>query len=140
MHFKEVWEKNLNIMETSESNIDKVSVAARLLNLILDMPVEQQLKLLKLLDNWKYKNVRNHPRKQWLIPVDLEIKDQAFKESIKDISNGGVFIETQTPFAKGQEIRLNFQLPNRSKLLKIVGEIARSTPQGVGVKFKRHSE
>jgi Tfp pilus assembly protein PilZ len=127
-------------METSEYNIDKASISARLLNLIFEMPIEQQLKLLKLLDNWQNKGARKHPRKQWVMPVDLEIKDQTFKECIKDISNGGVFIETQIPFSKGQEIRLNFQLPNGSKPLEVIGKIVRSNSQGVGVKFKRHSE
>ncbi len=127
-------------METSEKYIDKVSISARLLNLILDMPVEQQLKLLKLLDDWQNKGARKNPRKPWVIPVELEIKDQSFKKFIKDISKGGVFIESQTPFSIGQETRLTFQLPNVSKPLEVIGEIVRSNSQGVGVKFKRHSE
>jgi len=127
-------------METSENQIDKASTAARLLNLILDVPVEQQLKLLKLLDNWKYEGARKHPRKQWVMPVDLATKDQTFKESIKDISNGGVFIETKIPFAAGDEITLNFQLPNRAKPLKVIGEIVRSDTMGIGVRFKRHPQ
>jgi Tfp pilus assembly protein PilZ len=125
-------------MNTSENQIDKASIAARLLNLILDVPVDQQLKLLKLLDDWKYKGARKHPRKQWVIPVDLATRDQTFKESIKDISNGGVFIETKNPFSTGEEVTLIFQLPNRTKPLEVIGKIVRSDPTGIGVRFKRH--
>ena len=102
-------------MNTTENQIDKASIAARLLNLILDVPVEQQLKLLKQLDNWKYEGARKHPRKQWVMPVDLATKNQIVKEIIKDISNGGVFIETKIPFSTGDKVTLNFQLPNRKK-------------------------
>ena len=125
-------------MENSEKYLDKAATSARLLNIIMDMPIEQQLKLLKVLDSWQNQSARKYPRKRWVIPVDLKIKDQTFKEFIKDISKGGVFIETQTPFSVGQEIRLHIQLPNKSRPLEIVGEIVRSNVQGVGVKFKRH--
>ena len=125
-------------MEYSEKDVDKAATSARLLNIIMELPVEQQLKLLKVLDSWQDQGVRKYPRKRWVIPVDLEIKDQTFKKFIKDVSKGGVFIETQKPFSVGQEIRLHIQLPNKSKPFEIVGEIIRSNPQGIGVKFKRH--
>ena len=128
---------NSETLENPEGSIDPVSISARLLNLIFDMPVERQLKLLELLDKWKYNGVRKHPRKKLAIPVNLEIERHIFKESTKDISKGGLYIETQTPFSINQEVKLNIQLPNRSNPIEIFGEIARATPQGIGIKFKR---
>jgi Tfp pilus assembly protein PilZ len=125
-------------MENSENSIDKVNLSARLLNLILELPVEQQLKLLKLLDSWQNEGARKHPRKQRVIPVELEVKDHFFMESIKDISKGGVFVETESSFSIGEEIKMSIQLPNRSKPLEVIGEIVRSNPRGIGVKFKRY--
>jgi len=120
-----------------ESTIDPVSISARLLNLVLDMPVERQLKLLDLLDNWKYNGVRKYPRKKVAIPVDLEIEHRIFEESTKDISKGGLYIETRTSFSIEQEVKLNFQLPNRPNPIEVFGEIVRATPRGIGIKFKR---
>ncbi|MBW2001037.1 MAG: PilZ domain-containing protein [Deltaproteobacteria bacterium] len=68
--------------------------------------------------------------------VDYSTKDHVYKDFIQDISTGGVFIETHMPFTVGQEVSLTFPLPNYQKHIKVVGEVVRSTTQGVGVKFK----
>ena len=124
-------------MVTSDNNLDEVSISSRLLNLIFDMSIEQKLKLLKLLDKWENKETRRYSRKPWLIAVNYAIKDRAFKDVIKDISNGGVFIETKMPFTVGQGITMKFKLPNSQKLIKAAGEIVRYNSHGIGVKFKR---
>jgi len=54
----------------------------------------------------------------------------------KDISAGGVFIETRMPFRVGQEALPSFPLSNYQKYIKISGELVRITPHGIGVKFK----
>jgi len=40
------------------------------------------------------------------------------------------------PFTAGQEVTLTFPLPDYQKCIKIIGEVVRITPQGIGVKFK----
>jgi len=40
------------------------------------------------------------------------------------------------PFSVGQEVSLTFPLPNSQKHIKITGEVVRTSPQGIGVKFK----
>ena len=40
------------------------------------------------------------------------------------------------PFRAGQEVSLTFPLPDYQKYIKIIGEVARVTPEGIGVKFK----
>jgi len=68
--------------------------------------------------------------------VDYSTQDHVYKDFIQDISTGGVFIQTHMPFTVGQEVSLTFPLPNYKKHIKVVGEVVRSTSQGVGVKFK----
>jgi Tfp pilus assembly protein PilZ len=49
---------------------------------------------------------------------------------------GGVFLETRESFSEGEEILLTLSMAHYSKPFKITGEIVRSTPRGIGVKFK----
>jgi len=121
----------------TENSLDPVSISARLLNLILEMPVDRQLKLLEMLDNGNYNGARKHPRKQLTLPVDLEVERHVFKEATRDISKGGVYIETQTSFSISQEVKLNLKLPHKPEPLAVVGEIVRATSRGIAIKFKR---
>lgn len=68
--------------------------------------------------------------------IDYSTEDRMYKDYIQNISAGGVFIETQMPFAEGQELSLSFPLPNYQKYIKISGEIVRTSPHGIGVRFK----
>ena len=40
------------------------------------------------------------------------------------------------PFRAGQDVSLSFPLPDYQKYIAIDGEVARVTPEGIGVKFK----
>jgi hypothetical protein len=126
-------------MTKTENDFDDVDITSRLLNLIFDMPVELKLRLIKILDKWESEGARKHQRKPWVIPIAYSTDDQAFKDVIKDISNGGVFIETKKSFTAGQTITMNFRLSKSQKLIQATGEIVRSNSQGIGVKFKRQS-
>ncbi|MBW1797372.1 MAG: PilZ domain-containing protein, partial [Deltaproteobacteria bacterium] len=44
------------------------------------------------------------------------------------------------PFSIGQDVTLTFPLPNHQEHIKINGEVVRSTPHGIGVKFKMADE
>ena len=127
---------NTETAEIAGNSLDPVSISARLLNLIMEMPVTRQLELLAMLDQWHYNGVRKHPRKKLTLPVDLEFEHHTFKEATSDISKGGLYIETQTSFSVNQEVKLSLQLPHKSKALTVTGEIVRATSRGIGIKFK----
>lgn len=126
-------------MTETEKNFDEVDITSRLLNLIFDMPTELKLKLINILDKWDSEGSRKHQRKPWVIPVHYSAGDRDYKDFIKDISKGGLFIETEKSFAVGQTIKMNFRLPNSQSLIQAIGEIVRSNSRGIGVKFKRQS-
>ncbi len=129
-------------MDSSENNFDKIDITSRLLNLILEMPIENQINLLKKIDKSGYDGARRHVRKYaqkpWVVIIDSESGGGSSKDFIKDISGGGMFIETRKSFSVGHDISLTFQLPSNRKRYKVVGEIIRSETTGIGVKFKRH--
>ncbi len=63
------------------------------------------------------------------IPVEFSVRGRFYDGLIKNISKGGVFIETSGTFSVGQEISLYFGKEN------IIGTIVWIGSQGVGVKF-----
>ncbi|MBW2357792.1 MAG: PilZ domain-containing protein [Deltaproteobacteria bacterium] len=72
--------------------------------------------------------------------VDYVAQDRFCNDFIKNVSSGGMFIETRMPFLVGQDIILTFPLPKNRKHVKIAGEVIRTTAQGIGVKFKIANE
>jgi len=123
-------------MTTFETQLNESKITTRLIELIKKMPKEEQRALLKELEERLFEGKREHERKPFLMAVDYSTQDHVYKDFIQNISAGGVFIQTNMPFSVGQEVSLTFPLPNYKKHIKIIGEVVRTTPQGVGVKFK----
>ena len=123
----------------NKKNIDETDVTSRLLNMIFDMPVDQQLELLDYLDSNGYSGSRRHERtflkSPWLALVGQ--KNELHESFIVDVSRCGMFIETSCVFRIGEKITMKFQVPSSKKIFRIVGEIVRSNKNGVGVKYKR---
>jgi Tfp pilus assembly protein PilZ len=118
------------------NKVDKWSVVDRLHDLIKKMSKEEQHALLGELEKRLFKQKRKHERKAFLTTLDYSTESGSYRDFIKDISIGGVFIETRTPFSFGEGISMTFLLPEHEKKLKIHGEITRIDEQGIGVKFK----
>jgi Tfp pilus assembly protein PilZ len=119
-----------------EKKSNEISVTDRLHDLIRMMSEDDQRNLLEELEQRVLKGKREHYRKPFFTTVDYSNQDGVYKDFIKDISYGGVFIETSTPFSIGQEISLTFPIPNQQTHIKITGEIVRVSNQGIGIKFK----
>lgn len=123
-------------MTTLEIQSNESRITARLIELIKNMSEDEQRTLLKDLEERPFEGRRKHVRKPFLMAVDYSTQDHVYKDFIQDISSGGVFIQTHMPFTVGQEVSLTFPLPSFQKHVKVIGEVVRSTSQGVGVKFK----
>lgn len=78
---------------------------------------------------------RRDPRKTPLIMVDFATKNRAHRGFIHNISAGGAFIETRETFSVGEEITLTFMPSKDKNPVKITGDIVRSVPHGIAVKF-----
>jgi hypothetical protein len=70
------------------------------------------------------------------IIADCMTAEGKFQASIVDISSAGVFIKTNNPLSRGQEIAMIFTLPKSDKTISATGEIVRTTRFGVGVELK----
>ena len=116
--------------------MNESSTTARLFEMIKKMPEDEQLALLKELGERLSKGRRKHEREPFFMVADYSAEDRVYRDYIQNVSAGGVFIETHMPFTSGQEVSLAFPLPNYEKYIKIIGEVARVTPQGIGVVFK----
>jgi Tfp pilus assembly protein PilZ len=117
--------------------LDKSSMAYRLIDLIMDMPEDEQEDLLaQIEERILQKEVRDHFRKPFFMSVNYATCERSYNDFIKDISAGGLFIETRRPFSIGQDIVLTFPFPEDRKHIKISGEIVRTTENGIGVRFR----
>jgi len=116
--------------------MNESSTTARLFEMIKRMPEDEQLALLKELGERLSKGRRKHEREPFFMVADYSAEDRVYRDYIQNVSAGGVFIETHMPFTSGQEVSLAFPLPNYEKYIKIIGEVARVTPHGIGVVFK----
>lgn len=128
-------------MKNRNKEFDEIEVSSRLLNIIFEMPVEQQLNLLDQLDTSGYRGSRRHTRNRlknpWVVLIDCENERNCCDYFIREISRCGMFIETQGTFCVGEQITMKFQVPANQKIFKIMGEIVRFQENGIGVKFKR---
>jgi len=123
-------------MVTFDKQSDKSRLTDQIIELVKKMSEHEQRTLLKDLEESLFRGKREHIRKPFSMVVDYSTEDRAYKDFIQDISAGGVFIETHMPFSVGQQVSLSFPLPDYQKHVKITGEIVRSSPEGIAVKFK----
>ena len=127
------------------TGLDCIEVTSRLLNIILEMPIEQQLDLLECLDSNGYNNTRKYGRtylkNPWIVAIDYEKQARSDDNYfIKDIGRCGMFIEpakANRSLDIGETITMRFTMPAGKKMYKIVGQIVRFQKNGMGVKFLR---
>ncbi len=98
--------------------------------------MQRHLKLVRCLP---YTERRLHPRKPCYIAADFAIQDRVFRDFVRNISAGGVFIEIMTPLLNEADTTVVFSLPNHAEPFKVAGHIAWTSLRGVGVQFDTRS-
>jgi type IV pilus assembly protein PilZ len=111
-------------------------VVPKLFNLILNMNHAQQVRLFEKAEELFSKERRVYQRKSCRIPVRYATYDRIFSNYITNMSQNGIFIETQKPLFVGEEVILDFKLEGFNEPLKITGKVAHATRSGIGVEFK----
>jgi len=109
---------------------------SKIFQIVLKLDEEQQLSLLRHAEALLFSNKRDGDRKLCNIPVNYATDNRVYSNHIKNISKGGVFIETQSPLVSGGEIFMTFRLDGFERPLKIKGEIAQTSRTGAGIAFK----
>ena len=133
-------------MTDSSQQSDDSSLTAQLKDLLKDISPfidnaseDQKRRLLNLLEESLPVDRRKYPRKPCSIAVTCEIY-RVFTDFIRNISAGGVFIETSAPCLPGEHLTMMFSLPNQGEPVKTMGKIMWRAPEGVGVKFTTPSD
>ena len=81
-------------------------------------------------------NLRRHDRFECQVDVDYDIIDWTYQCSLRDISLGGAYIETEQPVKDGQKIVLTLSSPELESSCAIIGQVVRRDKNGIGVRFE----
>ena len=117
---------------------DEAKLTERLIQAVAKLSPQRKKMLDELLTEWERLDYREDSRIPCFLPVDYSTKDRVYQDFINNLSKGGVFIETLSPFRAGQLISLIFSLPSVQKTFKISGNIVRTEQDGIGVKFTKN--
>ena len=118
------------------NNFEKYNVTiSKLFKLILNLNEAHQEALLKKGEALLLKEKRA-PRKTCRIPVRYSTFDRMYSDQIKNISQSGVFIETQRPIFVGEEVSIELKIQDVNEPFKIKGDVIHASQSGVGIRFK----
>ncbi|MCF8105884.1 MAG: methyltransferase domain-containing protein [Desulfohalobiaceae bacterium] len=110
----------------------------RILEEIDRLSREEKIELLQQLETRSRTDSRRFQRRPFFLEVSYrDEQDRIYQDFVRDLSAGGLFLETTEPHLIGQEIQLNFSLPGLEEPLPVQGKIVRKRPGGVGVRFKQ---
>ncbi len=84
----------------------------------------------------KNAEMRHYPRYDCHITVDFDISDWSYEGVVKNISFGGVYIETHHPVTVSSEIMLALTSLDNWRHCTIKGMVVRRDSQGIGVVFQ----
>ena len=82
---------------------------------------------------------RRTPRAPIVVRIEYATVDALFSEFTRNINEGGVFIETDTPAPLESVVELFFKLPGDADPLKVQGRVVRLEADGapgMGVEFE----
>ncbi len=80
------------------------------------------------------KRKREYVRLTVNIVVEFVVQNRVYRGWIKDISEGGMFIDTKGPFSAGQDISMTYLSP-RGLGEKRTGKVSWVTSKGIGVEL-----
>jgi len=80
-------------------------------------------------------NNRQYHRHTALFSSKYTVKEGTFRDLIKDIGAGGVFISTRRHVDQGRPINLQFPILAFKKRFSLMGKVVRSNAKGFAVMF-----
>jgi Tfp pilus assembly protein PilZ len=127
-------------MEDNVNELDRNEVRAFIFGIIDNMSDAEMRQLLKDLEKWqKSKNEkRKNPRRSTLIDITYSSdKRRVFEDFVRNISAGGLYIETNLVTELDQQLNMTFSHPDSGAPIKVSGKIVRVDSGGIGVRFNR---
>lgn len=84
---------------------------------------------------------RRSERVDLVVRVDYKTVDELFSEFARNINDGGMFVETESPPETGAPVALQFRVPGSDEPIQVMGRVVRTSvgergdPPGMGVEF-----
>ncbi len=85
---------------------------------------------------YSYTQARRHPRFATDFLVKVRSSDQRTSDRVRNLSEGGVAIDTRAPLAPMSLVDLELELPTEPAPVALVGRVMWSTPTAMGVRFE----
>ena len=122
-------------------------VHARILKIISTLSESQLEQLLHILEKLEqpeptdkhepeFPDQREYPRKNASVYTIYETKMGDFRDFTKNVSSGGVFIETDTTLSVNEDVFMTLLHSSFEVPIRTGSQIVRVDPKGIGVKFK----
>ncbi|MGD8981360.1 MAG: PilZ domain-containing protein [Desulfobacterales bacterium] len=127
-------------MESNDNKIGRNEVRAFIFEIIDDMSEKEMRQLLKDLERWQKSKdeKRKYPRRSTLMEITYSSDQRRiFEDFIRNVSAGGLFIETNLVTELGQKLTMTFSHPDSGDPIKVLGKIIRVDSGGIGVKFNK---
>ena len=129
------------LMENNEDYPEKNDVILQLIKRVLEMTDGERLDLLEQLKMIPVQDLslgdRDGARRIYDQTISFSTLDRQYTALCKDISNGGLFIQTGDVFRLGQLVTLDIPFSNGNESIKVPAEIVRVNPDGIGLKFMK---
>jgi Tfp pilus assembly protein PilZ len=85
-------------------------------------------------------NRRQHPRRTALFSAKFTVKSGTYRDLVKNVSAGGIFIGSRRMIEHGQRISLRFPVMAFDSKPSVTGTVVRSQPTGFAVMFDQPIE
>ncbi|MEJ2097119.1 MAG: PilZ domain-containing protein [Deltaproteobacteria bacterium] len=111
----------------------------KLMEHILNLSDDQRLNLLHKLEEIPLETFslgeRDVARKPYDQTISFYVKNRRYQAVCKDISTGGVFIQTNEIFRVGQIVTLDIPFSDGEQTIQVPAEIVRVDSDGIGLRF-----
>ena len=129
--------EDLKVPSGNGSSIgDRELILARFFTLIHQLSESDLFRFLERFEKKKFAMLRQFPRVPCQITLDMAANERAVNCFAKDISAGGMFVESFEPFEVGQRLIICFSIEKEQLALKLKGIVIRQEYGGVGVQFE----
>jgi len=82
-------------------------------------------------------NRRRHPRRTALFSAKYTAKEGTYRDLVKDIGAGGVFVRTRQLMVQGRTINLQIPILVFGKRLSLMGKVVRCDAEGFAMMFDK---
>lgn len=128
-------------MENNEYYPETNNVILQLMKKILEMTEDERLDLLGQLEKIPMKELslgeRDGTRRTYDQTITFSTQDRQYRALCRNISNGGIFIQTSEIFRLGQLVTLDIPFSDGKESIKVPAEIVRIETEGIGLKFMK---